>query len=305
MSSTLSWLAVHGFELSNREWAAAAWLAVLVVVAVRTPDVRSAVISVINTAIGAKLLTLWATYWIWILLFVLIADRVGIWRPVLTKDTMVWSVTAGVVLLTQFTNIAGPRYFRRALVRMLSAVALIQYLLNFASFWLPIELLIQPLLAISVIPPRYYADTDEEKTVRRIRVGLLLVLLGGIAVHSIRELYVSWTALDLSLFALQWVWPMLMGAWVLLLVFPLAIVSNYERAFLRLKMYRNKPTGLWKAKLGLVLALRGRLSSIREAAKGGQTYHVANAESINAAYEEAKRYRDRTIAEKASSNTRD
>ena len=284
---------MHGFELSNREWATGAWLVFLLAVALWTSDGRSAVGSAIKTAIGPKLLTLWITYFTWIALFVLIADRIGVWRPVLTKDTVVWSVTAGIVLLAQFTEVAGPGYFRQALVRMLSAVAVIEYLLNFASFWLPVELLIQPLLAVSVVPPKYYNDVDDKETARRVRAGILLVLVGGILIHSIQKLYASWGVLDLRLFALQLAWPILLGAWVLVFVFPLAIVSNYEQAFLRLETYRDENTGFWKVKLGLVLALGGRLSLIREAAKGGQTYHVANADSFSAAYRAAKRYREK------------
>jgi hypothetical protein len=83
---------------------------------------------------------------------------------------------------------------------------------------------------------------------------------------------------------------MLLGIWVLMFVFPLAVVASYEDAFLRLNLYRDEQEGLWKAKIGLVLALGIRLRWIREAGKGG-TKHIACADSVSAAYEAAKDYR--------------
>lgn len=83
----------------------------------------------------------------------------------------------------------------------------------------------------------------------------------------------------------------------MVLVFLLAIVASYEEAFLQLKLYRDKHKGLWKAKLGLVLALGIRLRWIREAGKGG-TKHVARAESVGAAYEAAKCYKNELVVSK-------
>lgn len=101
--------------------------------------------------------------------------------------------------------------------------------------------------------------------------------------------------MDWRFFALRAVWSLLLGVWVLVLVFPLAVVASYEKAFFRLELYRDEREGLWKAKLGLVLVLGIRLRLIREPARGG-TEHVACAESIGTAYRRAKRYKTKLVA---------
>lgn len=302
LTSALSWHSTYGFEFNNREEAALVWLVLgltgLTVGALLKPDIRSTLIGALRMAGAPKLVIVWISYALWIMFFVQIADWVQIWRAVLTKDTLVWSATTGIVLLTGFTKATELGYFQRELTKVLSVVVVFEYIVNLASFSFWVEFLIlQPLLFVVAIPPSVAWEPEQQKAWHRIRGGLSVILIFVIMGHSVRTLHASWKTLDWSLFLLRAVWPVLLGAWVLVIVFPLAVVASYEKAFLRLRMYRDEHTGLWKTKLGLVLALGIRLRWIREAAKGG-TYHVAHAESISAAYKAGKRYKTELSAEK-------
>lgn len=302
LTSALSWHSTYGFEFNNREEAALVWLVLvltgLTVLVLLKPDIRTTLAGALRMAVTPKIVIVLTIYVLWVLLFVLIADWVGIWRAVLTKDTLVWSATAGIAVFVGFTEAAEPGYFRREFSKVLSVVVIFEYIVNFASFSFWIEFLIlQPLLFVVAIPRSVAREPEQQETWRRIRVGLSVILIVVIVGHTLRALHASWQTVDWGLFALRAVWPMLLGIWVLVLVFPLAIVASYEEAFVRLRMYRDEHEGLWKAKLGLVLALGIRLRWIREAAKGG-TKHVANAESVGAAYEAAQRYKTELVATK-------
>lgn len=302
LTNVLSWHSTYGFELNNREEAALIWLVLGLIGftgwALLKPDIRSTLVEALRMAVAPKLAIVWTVYGIWIILFVLIADWVGIWQVMLTKETLVWSATVGVALLVGFTEATEPGYFRREVTKVLSVVVIFEYIVNFASFSFWIEFLIlQPLLFVVVIPPSVARKPEQQNTWRRIRIRLLVILILVVVSHTIRTLYASWQIVDWELFALRAVWPMLLGMWVLVLMFLLAVVASYEQAFLRLRQYRDERKGLWKAKLGLVLALRIRLKWIHEAAKGG-TKHVANTESVSAAYKAAKRYRTEIVATK-------
>lgn len=244
-------------------------------------------------AFAPKIAAVWIVYILWTLSFVWIADRVGIWLTVLTKDTFVWSATAGVALLLGFPDATNPGYFRQKLSEVIGVVVVFEYLVSFISFSLLIEFFLQPIVLFFIVAPVVAEEPDQEKISRRMRFWFFAILIAVIVAHTVQTLYASRQTLDWELFALRAVWPMLLGIWGLVLVFPLAVVSSYEQAFLRPEMYPDNHSGLWKAKLGLVLALGMRLRWIREAAKGGAaSYHVAHTESVGAAYEAAKRYRD-------------
>lgn len=297
--NVISWLSTHGFVFNNRELAALVWLIVGILIltafALLKPNIRSTLVGTLKMAVASKLIFVWIVYSLWIILFVLITDWIGIWRTVLTKDTFVWSATAGIALLVGFTEAAKPDYFRREFTSVLSLVVIFEYIVNFATFSLLIEFLLQPLLAFLLIDPDVVSEAEQRETWRRVRSGLLIILLVIVVVHTVQTLYMSWQTVDWRSFALRAVWPMLLGVWVLALVFPLAVVASYEKAFSRLELYSDEREGLWKAKLGLVLALGIQLRLIREAARGG-TKHIACAESVGTAYRTAKRYKTKLVA---------
>lgn len=247
-------------------------------------------------AVSPKLVILWITYGAWILLFIVVVDQFVIWNPVLTKGTLVWGLTTGIAMFVGFTEAGSLEYFREELSTVLSVIVLVEFFLNVDPFPLWFEFLLQPILFFFTVAPVVAREPEQQKTSRRVRNWIFLILVLAIVVKTAQSLSTSWQTLNWKFFALQAVWPMLLGVWVLVLVFPLAIFSSYENAFVQLRTSRDNPTGLWKAKLGLILALRLRLKWIREASKGG-SYEVANAESVSGAYEAAKHYKADLVAE--------
>ena len=110
------------------------------------PDARSDLIEVLKMAVFSKLVIVWTVYFLWVALFVNIADWVGIWRAVLTKDTLLWSATAGLALLIGSTEASEPGYFRRAFSKVLSVIVIFEYLVNFITFPVWIEIPLQLIL---------------------------------------------------------------------------------------------------------------------------------------------------------------
>jgi hypothetical protein len=106
-----AWLIAHGFQLNSREWASVIWLGVLAAWLLPKAQVRHSLGTVIRSAISPKLLIVWISFILWIALFVILAQWQSIWDMRLSKDTLLWSATAGVVLLTGFTDAHKPGFF--------------------------------------------------------------------------------------------------------------------------------------------------------------------------------------------------
>ncbi|SFR34238.1 hypothetical protein [Halogeometricum limi] len=285
-----SWLAAHGFTLSNREWAALAWLLIVGVFVLSISDARSSLLGILRRVLFTKLLIVFLFYAVWIVAFIQIMDWLGIWRALLTKDTLVWSVTTGIALLLGVTEIKQPGYFWRALSEVAGATVVVEYLLNLASFSIWIEFILQPVIFFFVVAPVAAKDTESQKIWTKMRFWFSLILISSILIHTILSLTAPEQIVNWEFVALQTIWPILLGIWVLILMLILAVAMAYEGAFLRLSRYRDRPDGLWKAKVGLMLALGLRLNAVHEAAKGG-THRVARAKSVSDAYEAATEYK--------------
>lgn len=291
----LSWHSTYGFDLNNREIASLFWLisfgTVVMVWILSKPDQRSTIVGALRRALGRKMLGVWICYISWIVILIWITNKVGVWRPVLTKDTLVWIPTAGIVLLMGSKNPIEPGYFRQKLSQLGGLVVVFQYIANFATFSLWIELILQFILSIFVVLLAYTESSNEDEKVRSFLTVIVAIIVLVILGYSLRKLYVSWQNLEMTLFLFQFFWPILLGIWVLIFAFPLAIYMGYEQAFDYLERYRDENKGVWKAKLGLLLAFRFRLNWVREAANGGP-YHVASAESVRAAYQAGRDYKN-------------
>jgi hypothetical protein len=289
--SPSAWFSTYGFVLNNRELATLLWIAILVVFILFKQNTRSALVKVLKTASQPKLATVWTVYIAWILVFVILMDWVGFWRTELAKDTFVWMVTGGIAVLTQVTEATKAGYFRRAVLRVLSMVVILEYLINLTSFSLWVEFFVmQPVVTGVYIAPIVTEDPEQQKTWRRIRGYFSIILVTTLLTHTAQSLNESLETLDMGFIALRAIWPMLLGIWVLMLVFGLALIFTYEQAFLNLESSRGEGKELWKVKLGLILALRHRLRYIREAAKVG-SINVARADSVSEAYYAAKGFK--------------
>ncbi len=296
------WLHDYGFELNNRERASLIWLGILIAFGLSKPTVRKCLRDVLRSAFSPKVAAVWAIYVAWIAGFVALAHWVGVWKNLLTKDTIVWTVTAGLASIVTFTEASKPGYFGRAVLKAVGIVALLEYFVTLAKFRLWVELMLQPIVVLFAVAPIVVKKPGSRTPWHRASTWFFAILMFVMVGHTARTLYNSCSKMDWGLFVLRAIWPMALVLWVLIVVFGLAVVASYEHAFLRLDWSRDKVVGAWKPKLGLLLALGLQLRWIHEAAKGG-TLHVAHAHSVRSAFQAARSFKAERIVEKKREDT--
>lgn len=288
------WLVDHGFQLSSREWASLAWMVLIaagvIYLAATDSRFRHQLIDLFKTAFFSKLAYLWIAYALWIALFILLADYFGHWQPSMTKATLVWSATVGISTLAGFTEVQSLGYFKSAVLNLFRVLVIFEYFLGFATFpiWVefPLQFFIFFFLVASIIA------SDYQKRWSQISLGFFILLLLAMVANSVLAIYTA-TNLDWGLILRQISLPVILTLWVLVLVLPLSIYAAYEVVFGKMGILRNKESGLWKAKLGLLLALRHHLKYIRKAEKGGaEVTRAARADTVRAAYREARKLVD-------------
>lgn len=234
-------------------------------------------------------MTLWLSYTAWIVSLILFAKKVDVWQPVLTKSTFVWGITTGFILLNDAINASDVGFFREKFFEIASITVIYSYLRNEITFSILAEGVFHIILFVAIALPAVAEQPRERRIASSARTVVVSLLTVIFVIHIITGLMSSWKTIEWPIFIFKGIWPMILGAWVLVFLFPLSIYSGYEQVLIKVKMYPDTETHPWKAMVGLMLALGFRLSWIREARKGGAiTYDVAYAESICDAYEKAK-----------------
>jgi hypothetical protein len=198
-----AWFHSYGFDLNNREWASLIWLGVFGVLLLRYPAVRSSLRACVRTALTPKLAAIWLVYLSWVVALVALARWVGIWTTELTKDTIVWTVTAGLASIASFTEAGKPRYFRRAAWKAVGVVVILEYLTSLASFRLWAELLLQPIVLLFAVAPIVSKEPGQRAAWQRVSIWAFLILLAGLLTHTALALGASRETLDPTLKPLE------------------------------------------------------------------------------------------------------
>lgn len=210
------------------------WLCIVTISILSHSDLRSnlrpRIFGILKIALGPRSIGVWVTYFVWILLLVKIADWVGIWRTILMRDTIVWSVTAGIALLLTSTDVSDPDYFRQALTRIASLTVVFEYFVNLATFHILIEFfVIQPIAFLVVLPPELLDEPERRTTWHRIRFAIAAILIISVLSRTIQALYLSWQSIEVELLVVRGTWPILLGIWVLIFIFLFSAVAKYEQ----------------------------------------------------------------------------
>jgi hypothetical protein len=150
---------------SSREIASLIWLSALAAWSLTKPAVRSSLRTLAASALGPHIsvpimaLAAYAAGEVWLL------HRIGFWTEDLTKDTVVWFVatTATVLWLASTVTSETHSIVQRLLADQVATIVLLEYFLNTYTFSLPIELVLQPALAVLAVQRVIGSQTDSRR----------------------------------------------------------------------------------------------------------------------------------------------
>lgn len=232
MKGKVSWRDV----LNNREIATAIWLIIFLVGMLFVPNVRSAMLRCVQIAFNKYIFGMLALMCLYIYICVLLLSEVGMWDISLLKDTVFWFFISGVVLVFDAVTLAdkdGP-IFKKILIDNFRAVVLLEFVANFYTFPLPIELVFLPTMVFIVVLAAVASTDSKYSSVAKlmgwiqgfIGFGLLVIVFRNAITHP-NEI-VGLTALK------QFVLPILLTFLFLPFIYCSIFYAAYESLFNRI-----------------------------------------------------------------------
>ena len=200
------------------------------------------------------------------------ASRLGLWESDLAGATVRWVLFSGLGLLFSLNEaIDEPGFFRRAFLRMLVVVAVIEFLTTLSSFPFWAEVLgqlVAAMAAVVAVQARSYPRAARAANTYLILFGLAALVWGAWRVID------DWSLIDHSLLLREFLLPIWLTPFALLFVFGFAVVAAYEKAFGRMRLGAEDHSPLTKQRLALVLRSGLSLSHLRLVA--GREPWIAN-----------------------------
>ena len=223
--------------LDNREKAFLIWIAFAALLALRSNNVRPALVSVLRTLLSRKILIVLVAALGWVCLEVLLLHW-WLWNFGMVKDTVIWVFAQALVMVFNHHRAhKDASYFKRAALASFKIALVLEFLINSYVFHIVIEVLLFPLLAFLAAMFAFSETSEKYVPVRRLVEYVMgaigLFLLGYVLVRLIGDVdsFVSIETLR------RFVLPIALTLLFLPFVYALAVYTAYENLFVRIDVW--------------------------------------------------------------------
>ncbi len=228
--------------VDNREIAVLVWLTVFLLWAFSIAEVRKAAVGVVRAALAWKIVLSVAMMVTYVTLVVLALWRMGLWHLDNLKGTVLWFLTAALVMLFDVVSVPNDdAYFRKAILDGLKVSVVLEFVVSFYPLSLPLELLLIPiatLLACLLV----VAESKEEFKALRSPLNTLMAILGlGLLASAFRRAYLDFESFAQLATLVEFLLPIVLTMLFLPLLYLLAAWVSYESVFTRLHFFVDDP----------------------------------------------------------------
>lgn len=226
-------------SLSTRELAYATWSLIAFTVCMFNKKIRESFANMIKALFAWKISVTLLAFFIHSALYVYILFNLGLWDISLLKDTLIWALSFGFISLMNAIKVNESKYFKTVLFSTINWIIALEFILNFFTFNLPIELIFVPIIVFSVMIKTYTSNKTEYKPVENLFKYILIIF--GIAIFvfslykTIYHLNQVFTLDNLKSFLL----PVYLSLTFLPFMYIFTLFCRYEVLWVRLNFLIN------------------------------------------------------------------
>lgn len=176
---------------------------------------------------------------LYITLMVLIFWIAGLWKITNLKDTVIWGLGTAFVMLMNVKNTGDDHYFQKVILDNVKLILIVEFVVNFRTFNIWIELFIIPLLTIIVMLNSFVERDQKYKQIKKILE--ILVVYAGFCLLCFSFYNV---VVDFSNFAsldnlVDFLLPPVFTILFLPFMYAAALYALYQSVFVRLRIFNN------------------------------------------------------------------
>lgn len=253
--------------LNDREWAILLWAIVALVWALSRKDIRPSIFGIVKTFATPKIIAPLILMGGYIWLEVRLGSKLGLWNTNLTKDTIIWATTSGLVLYMSLDKASTePKFFRGRVFAAFKIAVFIQVFVNLFVLSFPAEFILQPFLFFIAASSAVAALDPKLKLAKKFSDGLLAVIGFSVICFVTVHLISSWEVINKADLIRQLILPAWLSIGLLPFVYVFALYAMYDTSFMLIGL----STKVWRKRLraGLALAI-------------GLNIHIRKAGSLN------------------------
>ncbi|WP_417732878.1 hypothetical protein [Rosistilla oblonga] len=251
---------------SNREIASVIWLLVFMCWLLTRPNIRKSIGHLFRAFSESKFVACVFAMIVYVASVTYAFWLIGLWEPLMTKDTVLWFVLTGFVLLMQFMSSQDSNnVFRLVLRDSVRLVIFFEFLIGAYAFPLWAEMLFVPVVTILIVLDTF-AGTAEKSTDFKKMTGLLIAVIGfGILLFAINRALDDWRSLGTVGTFRSIAFAPLMSIAFIPFIYGAMLVAAYDTLFSRLDFGRGQRSAVKRyAQLRILKHCKLSLKKLRD-----------------------------------------
>lgn len=234
--------------VNNREIAVVFWTVILFAWVLSYREVRSSLKEVVRVFFAKQIVISMLLFITYVLAVVFLLYKIGIWYPSNLKTTVFWVIGTAFTMLMTINDVKkNEHYFRKVVLDNLKLLLVLEFILGLYVFNLWMELILVPILAITVILKDFTESKPEYKSVATL-LNVVMVMFGtGLLTFSIYSL-----VYDLQGFATadnlrEFILPPVLTLSFLPFIYVMALYIAYENIHMRMRFFCKERKLVWHA----------------------------------------------------------
>ncbi|MCX6327528.1 MAG: hypothetical protein NT144_12900 [Bacteroidia bacterium] len=225
--------------LSTRELSLIFWTVIILIAIMFNKNMRSALGGFVKQLFDYKIGAILIILTFYILGFIFALSFLTIWDLSFLKDTIFWFLTVAMVLFFTLNDATDPNYIRNILKQSFKGTMVLEFVVNFYTFNLLVELILMPIIII-VVMTQAYSQTDEKYNVVNKFLQRLLAVIGWAFLIIVTfKTFTNYPDFFTKRNLLSFLLPPIMTILLIPFLYLVAIYINYETHFVRIDFMLN------------------------------------------------------------------
>jgi hypothetical protein len=227
--------------INNREFALYIWIGIILLLFFLAPKIRKSLLKLLKMFLDSKILTLIFIMIAYIALCLFLLYKIHFWDSSLLKDSVVWIVGVGLIMLMNIHKSLQDEYhFRESIKENIKLTIIVEFIINLYVFSLPVELILLPVVTFLFLMQLISQRDKKFEIVTKFTSAVLSIIGWILIIYVSCKLCKDFKGFTTIYNLKSFLYPLLLTAVYLPFLYMIALFMLYETFFFRKKIAFSK-----------------------------------------------------------------
>src|ERR1700752_2536020 len=224
---------------SSRELAIIFYLALAITFLLLNKGLRPQLLNLLKSLFGKTIGFVLLIQAIYICLVIYFLFPISLWNTALLKDTIFWYFASAVVLFFQINKVKETTFFKNLLKENLKWAIIVEFILNFYTFNIWIELIILPVMTLLSLMIAYSEQKQEYTLTNKILKYMVSIIGLTFLIIATYKTFKNYSDILTIQNLFSFLLPPLLTILLIPFIYILALYMGYENLFIRARAMSN------------------------------------------------------------------